>query len=91
MAGQPRKTTEVHKLVKKANRLLALPESDERPYANAAFRQGVFTMLEAALWESNQYAGFSYQASEFDNNYNMLKRDHDDTRRVYFIKKGEYR
>jgi hypothetical protein len=66
-----RKTVSVEFLKDKANTFLRT-SADEM----VGERYGISALLESALFESNNYKGFKYLASEFD--------DHDETRRMYF-------
>jgi hypothetical protein len=54
-----RKTVNVSKVLDVANKLLALPESEDH---NASFRAGVASVLGAVLFDANAYAGFNYLA-----------------------------
>lgn len=94
MPQKPRVTAKIDDLVKRANRLLALPDASAQlsglPDAHAAqaFRYGVIAMLEPELINANHYRGFAYQSSEFEldleTEESVLRPGHDDTRRRYF-------
>lgn len=67
-----RKTIEVEKIVKMANAYL----TDKNTTAEG--RSGVIDMLEAVLFETERYAGFSYEKAGYE--YGDL------TRRLYYYK-----
>ena len=76
-----RKTAEIKPIIDRANRMLAMPESDINNYSA---RMAVCWMLDSILLDTGNYLGFQYQASEFANDdHTLLKRDHDDSRRIY--------
>lgn len=85
-----RKTVNVAFVVEKANAMLTVP--DDRFISNEAakeFRWGVIGMLEATLFETGTYSGFTYQESEFapleeGQVSRSLKPEFDNSRRYYY-------
>lgn len=75
-----RKTIAIADLVATTNRMLAVTADDMRE-----FRTGVAAVLESALNATGNYAGYSFLASELDNDGAPIL-GYDDTRRVYFHK-----
>jgi len=78
-----RHTIKVEEVKARANTMLAAPDST--PEARAA----IATLLESVLFATDQYGGFKYQISEWNepalwDTEGMLKKDYDDTRRVYY-------
>lgn len=91
--SKPRKTLEVHKILTRANELLALPDGGllgSAEHVNADFRHGVRALLESVLHQADAYHGFQYQHSEWlpeeERDYTagkVLRDGYDDTRRIY--------
>ena len=75
-----RKTIEVSAMVDWGNAFLRDSEDDM-----TGMRQGVAAMVERALFETHNYAGFSYLQTEWEDG--ALREGYDDTRRIYFIKR----
>jgi hypothetical protein len=92
--GKTRKTVDVSVVVERVNAMLALPSEnvlailgDETP--ERAFRTGLAALLEGVLFDTGNYRGYNYQASEFlpaeeQTQDNVLRPDADDTRRRYY-------
>ena len=75
-----RKTIEVEEVKNRANAFLAL---DSQGDSDPAFRCGVISMLEVVLFSTENYKGFSYLASEWDESKGELREGYDQTRRRY--------
>lgn len=75
-----RKTVDVEWLKNRTNYLLANSEDDM-----VEQRRGASALLEAALFETDTYKGFSYLSSEWDKETNALlpASSRDETRRRY--------
>lgn len=73
-----RKTVEVEWLVEKANYFLKTSEPEM-----TAERSGMASLVEAALFKTGNYQGFTFLASEFESP-GILKEGYDTTRRQYF-------
>lgn len=71
-----RKTVDVEFVKERVNIML---DSD---FTTSEMRRGAFGVLEAVLFKSGNYKGFSYLPSELDDD-GRLKPDYDDTRRKY--------
>lgn len=84
-----RKAIDMVKMVQEANDLLARPDSE---YATPEIRKGIAYLLERCLHETDRYAGYNFQASEFIPVADrvpdgpVLKPDYDHTRRAYYVK-----
>jgi hypothetical protein len=74
-----RSTVNVSYVKEKANYFLE--HSDD---SQSEQRKGTAGMLEAVLFETDNYKGFSLLSSEWDNAKWALRDGYDDTRRRYF-------
>jgi hypothetical protein len=75
-----RKTVDIKFLKEKANSFLLNSEDDM-----IGERIGIYSLLEAALFETNNYKGFNYLPSEFEKTGELLPALYlDETRRKYY-------
>lgn len=73
-----RKTLKVAWLRDKVNTFLMSSTDDMRKE-----RLGMAAVLEAALFETDNYKGYSYLSSEWDEEGQKLREGYDDSRRCY--------
>lgn len=76
-----RKTIHVERVVLNGNSLLA---SDHAAFGKD-FRLGIIAMVESALFLADNYKGFNYLLSEWDDEAGVLRDGYDDTRREYYV------
>lgn len=74
-----RKTVNVQAVKELANRTLA----SNAAFLDQSYRNGVIGMVEAVLHNTDNYKGFKYLPSEWDESINGLRVGYDDTRREY--------
>lgn len=73
-----RKTVSVDYIKERANTFLATSFDDM-----AGMRRGMAALLESVLFESNNYKGYRYLSTEWDESTGSLREGFDDTRREY--------
>lgn len=73
-----KKTVGVEWVKDKTNELLAL-SADEMEWQ----RRGAASLLEAILFETGNYKGYSFLSSEWDEDTQTLRMGFDDSRRKY--------
>lgn len=87
-----RKTSTVSNVLNRVNHMLRTPDSSLRLEGltpEQAFRLGAASLLETILHETGNYRGFNYQSEQFlpaeeQTADQVLKPDHDSTRRFYY-------
>lgn len=72
-----RKTFDVSKLVTLVNELL------KSPLTTPEERRGAYQTLEGILFATDNYHGYNYLPSEWNDNTSSLRNDYDSTRRFY--------
>jgi len=79
-----RKTIEVSKLLKEANRLLEIVETDENAkYVNQDVKHGICNMIEYVLHETDNYRGFSYNEWVKRGGYEAWQKQPNDEKNDY--------
>ena len=75
-----RKTVNIKDLVKRANAMIAAT-----PDEWVGERQGIAAVIDVVLHDCGRYAGFSYLASELNEDGSLID-GYDDSRRRYYIR-----
>jgi hypothetical protein len=93
--ARPMKGVDMDRLTELVNKRLEMgdggPTRLRHMTPEQAYRLALCDLLTTVQHETNRYAGFTYQRSEFlpaeeQTRENVLREGYDDTRRAYYVK-----